>query len=44
MGSKLYTHTRFGRPVLLKREIIATGDQLTNATRRRRHRKVSASA
>ena len=32
IGSKLYTHTRFGRPVLLKREIIATGDQLTNAT------------
>ncbi|HEX4389878.1 MAG TPA: protein translocase subunit SecD [Steroidobacteraceae bacterium] len=32
LGSKLYTHTRFGRPVLLKREIIATGDQLTNAT------------
>ena len=31
LGSKLYTHTRFGRPVLLKREIIATGDQLTNA-------------
>ena len=32
LGSKLYTHTRFGHPVLLKREIIATGDQLTNAT------------
>ena len=32
LGTKLYTHTRFGRPVLLKREIIATGDQLTNAT------------
>jgi preprotein translocase subunit SecD len=32
LGSKLYTHTRFGRPVLLKREIIATGDQLTNAS------------
>jgi preprotein translocase subunit SecD len=32
LGSKLYTHTRLGRPVLLKREIIATGDQLTNAT------------
>src|ERR1700730_3510847 len=30
LGSKLYTHTRFGRPVLLKREVIATGDQLTN--------------
>ena len=32
LGAKLYTHTRFGRPILLKREIIATGDQLTNAT------------
>ncbi len=32
IGSKLYTHTRIGRPILLKREIIATGDQLTNAT------------
>jgi len=32
LGSKLYTNTRFGRPVLLKREVIATGDQLTNAT------------
>ena len=32
LGSKLYTKTRFGRPVLLKREVIATGDQLTNAT------------
>jgi preprotein translocase subunit SecD len=32
LGSKLYTKTRIGRPVLLKREIIATGDQLTNAT------------
>jgi preprotein translocase subunit SecD len=32
LGSKLYTHTRFGRPVLLKREVIATGDQLTNAS------------
>jgi preprotein translocase subunit SecD len=32
LGSKLYNHTRFGRPVLLKREVIATGDQLTNAT------------
>ncbi|HEV8019118.1 MAG TPA: protein translocase subunit SecD [Steroidobacteraceae bacterium] len=31
IGSKLYTNTRFGRPVLLKREVIATGDQLTNA-------------
>jgi preprotein translocase subunit SecD len=32
LGSKLYTNTRFGYPVLLKREVIATGDQLTNAT------------
>jgi preprotein translocase subunit SecD len=32
LGSKLYTHTRMGGPILLKREIIATGDQLTNAT------------
>src|SRR5207237_5772169 len=32
LGSKLYNHTRFGRPILLKREIIATGDQLTSAT------------
>ncbi len=32
LGSKLYTHTRIGRPLLLKREIIATGDQLTNAS------------
>jgi preprotein translocase subunit SecD len=32
LGSKLYTHTRFGNPVLLKREVIATGDQLTDAT------------
>jgi len=31
LGSKLYLNTRFGRPVLLKREVIATGDQLTNA-------------
>jgi preprotein translocase subunit SecD len=31
LGSKLYTHTRLGRPILLKREVIATGDQLTNA-------------
>lgn len=29
--SKLYTH-RNGSPVLLKRDIIASGDQLTNAT------------
>jgi preprotein translocase subunit SecD len=32
IGSKLYTNTRLGRPVLLKREVIATGDELTNAT------------
>ncbi len=32
LGSKLYTNTRIGRPILLKREIIATGDQLTSAT------------
>jgi preprotein translocase subunit SecD len=32
LGSKLYTKTRFGRPILLKREVIATGDQLTSAT------------
>jgi preprotein translocase subunit SecD len=32
LGSKLYIHTRIGRPILLKREIIVTGDQLTNAT------------
>ena len=32
LGSKLYTHTRIGRSILLKREIIATGDQLTNAS------------
>ncbi len=32
LGSKLYTKTRIGRPILLKREIIATGNQLTSAT------------
>jgi preprotein translocase subunit SecD len=32
LGAKLYTHTRIGRPILLKREVIATGDQLTSAT------------
>jgi preprotein translocase subunit SecD len=32
LGSKLYTHTRIGRPILLKREVIATGNQLTSAT------------
>jgi len=30
LGAKLYEYE--GRPVLLKREVIATGDQLTNAT------------
>ncbi len=32
LGDKLYTHTASGVPVLLKREVIATGAQLTNAT------------
>lgn len=32
LGSKLYTKTRMGVPLLLKREVIATGDQLTSAT------------
>lgn len=32
LGDKLYTNTPTGMPLLLKREIIATGDQLTNAT------------
>ena len=32
LGDKLYTHTAMGLPLLLKREVIATGDQLTNAT------------
>ena len=32
LGAKLYTKTRFGGPILLKREIIVTGDQLTSAT------------
>ncbi|MGB6485722.1 MAG: protein translocase subunit SecD [Steroidobacteraceae bacterium] len=32
LGDKLYTHTAMGYPLLLKREVIATGDQLTNAT------------
>ena len=32
LGDKLYTNTATGGPVLLKREVIATGDQLTNAT------------
>ncbi len=31
IGSKLYT-TREGQPVLLKRDLIASGDQLTDAT------------
>jgi preprotein translocase subunit SecD len=32
LGDKLYTNTMTGMPLLLKREVIATGDQLTNAT------------
>jgi preprotein translocase subunit SecD len=32
LGDKLYTKTPTGMPLLLKREVIATGDQLTNAT------------
>jgi preprotein translocase subunit SecD len=32
LGDKLYTNTVMGFPLLLKREVIATGDQLTNAT------------
>ena len=32
LGDKLYTNTVMGTPLLLKREVIATGDQLTNAT------------
>ncbi len=32
LGYKLYTHTPSGAPLLLKREVIATGDELTNAT------------
>jgi preprotein translocase subunit SecD len=32
LGAKLYTHTENGAPVLLRREVIATGDELTNAT------------
>ena len=31
LGSKLYTERRTGAPVLLKREVIVTGDNLTNA-------------
>ena len=31
VGTKLY-YTRQGQPLLLKREIIATGDEITNAT------------
>jgi preprotein translocase subunit SecD len=31
IGSKLY-HERNGRPILLKRDVIATGEQLTDAT------------
>jgi preprotein translocase subunit SecD len=32
LGSKLYLKTMSGLPVLLKRELVITGDQLTNAT------------
>jgi preprotein translocase subunit SecD len=32
LGDKLYTNTPTGQPMLLKREVIATGDQLTDAT------------
>jgi preprotein translocase subunit SecD len=32
LGSKLYTNTNSGVPVLLKRDIIVTGSQLTDAT------------
>jgi preprotein translocase subunit SecD len=32
LGDKLYMHTRTGHPELLKREVIATGNQLTSAT------------
>jgi preprotein translocase subunit SecD len=32
LGAKLYTHTENGAPVLLRREVIATGDELTDAT------------
>ena len=32
LGDKLYKDTVTGVPLLLKREVIATGDQLTNAT------------
>ena len=32
LGSKLYTSTNSGAPVLLKRDIIVTGSQLTDAT------------
>lgn len=31
LGAKLYTNTRHGQPVLLKRDIIVTGDQLVDA-------------
>ena len=31
LGSKLYTERRTGAPLLLKREVIVTGDNLTNA-------------
>jgi preprotein translocase subunit SecD len=32
LGTKLYKERRGGRPVLLKREVIVTGEQLTDAT------------
>jgi preprotein translocase subunit SecD len=32
LGSKLYLNTRDGPPVLLKRDVIVTGNQLTDAT------------
>ena len=32
LGTKLYKEQRTGRPVLLKREVIVTGEQLTDAT------------
>jgi preprotein translocase subunit SecD len=31
LGSKLYTHKGTGQPILLKRELIITGDSLTDA-------------
>jgi preprotein translocase subunit SecD len=32
LGTKLYKERRTGRPVLLRREVIVTGEQLTDAT------------